>query len=154
MASINLASQHLNPPMKQTSSSYSTRSIESRRFFPRTVVNISLEDDSPKRMWGCSRRLYDSILYIMGILSVILGRLGRGILRFISGSIFLVLASLSGSFADIFSLRWFRWMRKLYWTNAAFSETTNFDHIKTHYYWSHTSVSVVLLHVLWILFHF
>ena len=33
-----------------------------------------------------------------------------------------------------------RWLQKLYWNNPAFSVTTNFDHIKTHYYWSHTSV--------------
>jgi len=34
-----------------------------------------------------------------------------------------------------------RWMRKLYWNIPAFKDNTNFDHIKTHYYWSHTSVS-------------
>ena len=33
-----------------------------------------------------------------------------------------------------------RWMRKLYWTNSAFKDSTNFDHIKTHYYWSHSMV--------------
>ncbi|KAH9852336.1 glutathione S-transferase [Lenzites betulinus] len=33
------------------------------------------------------------------------------------------------------------WLRKLYWNNAAFSETCNFDHIKTHYYWSHPSIN-------------
>ena len=31
-------------------------------------------------------------------------------------------------------------MRKLYWTNSAFKDCTNFDHIKTHYYWSHPMV--------------
>ncbi|KAG6828771.1 hypothetical protein H0H87_000874 [Tephrocybe sp. NHM501043] len=30
-----------------------------------------------------------------------------------------------------------RWLRKLYWENDAFKSTTNFDHIKVHYYWSH-----------------
>ncbi|THH06032.1 hypothetical protein EW145_g4371 [Phellinidium pouzarii] len=34
-----------------------------------------------------------------------------------------------------------RWLRQLYWTNHAFSATTNFDHIKTHYYWSHPSIN-------------
>jgi putative glutathione S-transferase len=33
-----------------------------------------------------------------------------------------------------------RWMRQLYWNNAAFKDTTNFEHIKTHYYWSHPQV--------------
>ncbi|KAJ2925371.1 hypothetical protein H1R20_g11664, partial [Candolleomyces eurysporus] len=31
------------------------------------------------------------------------------------------------------------WMRKLYWNSDAFKSSTNFDHIKTHYYWSHAS---------------
>lgn len=30
-----------------------------------------------------------------------------------------------------------RWMRELYWKNDAFKSTTDFDHIKVHYYWSH-----------------
>ncbi|KAG6835681.1 hypothetical protein H0H93_015775 [Arthromyces matolae] len=30
-----------------------------------------------------------------------------------------------------------RWMQKLYWENDAFKSTTDFDHIKVHYYWSH-----------------
>ncbi|KAF9525068.1 glutathione S-transferase [Crepidotus variabilis] len=34
-----------------------------------------------------------------------------------------------------------RWARKLYWTNAVFKDTTDFDHIKTHYYWSHTIIN-------------
>jgi putative glutathione S-transferase len=34
-----------------------------------------------------------------------------------------------------------RWLRKLYWENEAFKSTTNFDHIKTHYYWSHPQVN-------------
>lgn len=29
------------------------------------------------------------------------------------------------------------WMQKLFWKNEAFSSTTDFNHIKTHYYWSH-----------------
>jgi len=33
------------------------------------------------------------------------------------------------------------WLRKLYWNNKAFSEWTNFDHIKTHYYWSHKQIN-------------
>ncbi|KAM5543471.1 hypothetical protein V8D89_002722 [Ganoderma adspersum] len=33
------------------------------------------------------------------------------------------------------------WLRKLYWNNAAFSSTCNFDHIKTHYYWSHPHIN-------------
>ncbi|KAI0717001.1 glutathione S-transferase [Earliella scabrosa] len=33
------------------------------------------------------------------------------------------------------------WMRKLYWNNEAFSSTCNFDHIKTHYYWSHAHIN-------------
>ncbi|KDQ50360.1 hypothetical protein JAAARDRAFT_142100 [Jaapia argillacea MUCL 33604] len=34
-----------------------------------------------------------------------------------------------------------KWMKKLYWTNHAFKDSTNFDHIKTHYYWSHPQVN-------------
>jgi len=34
-----------------------------------------------------------------------------------------------------------RWLRRLYWQNDAFKSTTNFDHIKTHYYWSHPQVN-------------
>jgi len=34
-----------------------------------------------------------------------------------------------------------RWLRGLYWQNDAFKSTTNFDHIKVHYYWSHTQVN-------------
>lgn len=33
------------------------------------------------------------------------------------------------------------WMRKLYWNNDAFKSSTNFDHIKTHYYWSHQFIN-------------
>ncbi|KAG6889132.1 hypothetical protein C0995_003492 [Termitomyces sp. Mi166 len=33
-----------------------------------------------------------------------------------------------------------KWMQKLYWNNSAFQSSTNFEHIKTHYYWSHTQV--------------
>ncbi|CAL1699003.1 unnamed protein product [Somion occarium] len=33
------------------------------------------------------------------------------------------------------------WLRKLYWNIPAFKETCNFDHIKTHYYWSHTHIN-------------
>lgn len=33
------------------------------------------------------------------------------------------------------------WLRKLYWQNDAFQSTTDFDHIKTHYYWSHPMVN-------------
>jgi glutathionyl-hydroquinone reductase len=36
-----------------------------------------------------------------------------------------------------------RWMQKLYWNCDAFKDSTNFEHIKTHYYWSHTSVSSI-----------
>lgn len=34
-----------------------------------------------------------------------------------------------------------RWMKKLYWNNPAFKDSTDFDHIKTHYFWSHPFVS-------------
>ncbi|KAL4079572.1 glutathione S-transferase [Scleroderma citrinum] len=34
-----------------------------------------------------------------------------------------------------------RWMKKLYWTNPAFQSSTNFQHIKVHYYWSQTKVN-------------
>jgi putative glutathione S-transferase len=37
-----------------------------------------------------------------------------------------------------------RWMQKLYWNNDAFKDSTNFEHIKTHYYWSQISVSSIL----------
>lgn len=33
------------------------------------------------------------------------------------------------------------WMKKLYWKNSAFKDSTNFEHIKTHYYASHPSVN-------------
>jgi putative glutathione S-transferase len=33
------------------------------------------------------------------------------------------------------------WMKKLYWNNSAFKDSTNFDHIKTHYFWSHPFVN-------------
>ena len=41
-----------------------------------------------------------------------------------------------------------RWMQKLYWNNNAFKDSTNFEHIKTHYYWSHTIVGSIL-HFRW-----
>jgi putative glutathione S-transferase len=34
-----------------------------------------------------------------------------------------------------------KWMQKLYWNNDAFKDSTNFEHIKTHYYWSHTAIN-------------
>ncbi|KAJ7087297.1 glutathione S-transferase [Mycena belliarum] len=33
------------------------------------------------------------------------------------------------------------WMKALYWKNPAFKDSTNFEHIKTHYYWSHASIN-------------
>ncbi|KAF7972886.1 hypothetical protein HWV62_16680 [Athelia sp. TMB] len=33
------------------------------------------------------------------------------------------------------------WMKKLYWNNPAFKDSTNFEHIKTHYYWSHPQIN-------------
>ncbi|TDL25272.1 glutathione S-transferase [Rickenella mellea] len=33
------------------------------------------------------------------------------------------------------------WVRRLYWTVPEFHETTHFDHIKTHYYWSHPFIN-------------
>lgn len=33
------------------------------------------------------------------------------------------------------------WLRKLYWNSDAFKSSTNFDHIKTHYYWSHRMIN-------------
>jgi len=33
------------------------------------------------------------------------------------------------------------WMRKLYWNFPAFKDTCDFDHIKTHYYWSHPMIN-------------
>jgi len=33
------------------------------------------------------------------------------------------------------------WLRKLYWNSDAFKSSTDFDHIKTHYYWSQTLVN-------------
>lgn len=34
-----------------------------------------------------------------------------------------------------------RWMQNLYWNYPAFKDTTDFDHIKTHYYWSHPHIN-------------
>jgi len=33
------------------------------------------------------------------------------------------------------------WMKKLYWNNPAFKDSTNFEHIKAHYYWSHPTIN-------------
>lgn len=33
------------------------------------------------------------------------------------------------------------WMKKLYWNIPTFKVSTNFEHIKTHYYWSHSSIN-------------
>jgi len=33
------------------------------------------------------------------------------------------------------------WMKALYWKNPAFKDSTDFDHIKTHYYWSHPQIN-------------
>ncbi|KAE9404642.1 glutathione S-transferase [Gymnopus androsaceus JB14] len=33
-----------------------------------------------------------------------------------------------------------KWMKNLYWNNAAFKDSTNFEHIKTHYYTAHAGV--------------
>ncbi|EIM92344.1 glutathione S-transferase [Stereum hirsutum FP-91666 SS1] len=33
------------------------------------------------------------------------------------------------------------WLRRLYWNNDAFKSTNNFEHIKTHYYWSHPFIN-------------
>jgi len=35
------------------------------------------------------------------------------------------------------------WMRKLYWNNVAFKDSTNFDHIKTGYFWSHNFINPI-----------
>ena len=32
-------------------------------------------------------------------------------------------------------------MKKLYWNNPAFKDSTNFEHIKNHYYWSHPTIN-------------
>ncbi|KAF8591298.1 glutathione S-transferase [Ramaria rubella] len=34
-----------------------------------------------------------------------------------------------------------RWCKNLYWNSDAFKSTTNFNHIKVHYYWSHTTIN-------------
>ncbi|KAJ7762746.1 glutathione S-transferase [Mycena maculata] len=50
--------------------------------------------------------------------------------------------SVSVPFSDcLFPTPHYRWMRALYWKNTAFSESTDFDHIKTHYYWSHPQIN-------------
>jgi hypothetical protein len=51
------------------------------------------------------------------------------------------------SFPYLWHLSFSRWMRKLYWTSSAFKDSTNFDHIKTHYYWSHPMVKYTSLPV-------
>ncbi|THH12709.1 hypothetical protein EW146_g7442 [Bondarzewia mesenterica] len=33
------------------------------------------------------------------------------------------------------------WLRRLYWKNDAFQSTTDFQHIKTSYYWSHKEIN-------------
>ena len=34
-----------------------------------------------------------------------------------------------------------KWLRNLYWNYPAFKDTTNFEHIKVHYHWSHTHIN-------------
>lgn len=34
-----------------------------------------------------------------------------------------------------------KWLRQLYWNSPAFKDTTNFQHIKEHYFWSHTQIN-------------
>ncbi|WVF66438.1 hypothetical protein IAT40_001178 [Kwoniella sp. CBS 6097] len=34
-----------------------------------------------------------------------------------------------------------KWLQKLYWNNPAFKDTTNFEHIKEHYYYSHKQLN-------------
>ncbi|ODN75919.1 hypothetical protein L202_05903 [Cryptococcus amylolentus CBS 6039] len=34
-----------------------------------------------------------------------------------------------------------KWLQKLYWNNPAFKDTTDFDHIKEHYYYSHININ-------------
>lgn len=34
-----------------------------------------------------------------------------------------------------------KWMQNLYWNYPAFKDTTNFEHIKVHYYWSHSHIN-------------
>jgi len=34
-----------------------------------------------------------------------------------------------------------RWLKNLYWKNPAFKATTDFNHIKVHYYWSHAQIN-------------
>ncbi|KAH8920480.1 glutathione S-transferase [Atractiella rhizophila] len=46
------------------------------------------------------------------------------------------IGTIRGNFPNIH-----RWLRQLYWKDAAFKSTTNFQHIKQHYYWSHTQIN-------------
>lgn len=50
--------------------------------------------------------------------------------------------------SDVDLLGIISWMQKLYWKNDAFKSSTHFDHIKTHYYWSHASVRNCVIHFL------
>jgi len=34
-----------------------------------------------------------------------------------------------------------KWLQNLYWNNDSFKSSTDFDHIKTHYYWSHPFIN-------------
>lgn len=34
-----------------------------------------------------------------------------------------------------------RWLKNLYWNHSAFKQTTDFKHIKEHYYWSHPQIN-------------
>ncbi|KIL64123.1 hypothetical protein M378DRAFT_78766 [Amanita muscaria Koide BX008] len=34
-----------------------------------------------------------------------------------------------------------KWLRQLYWNHEAFKSSTNFEHIKVHYYWSQSNVN-------------
>jgi len=34
-----------------------------------------------------------------------------------------------------------KWLQNLYWNYPAFKSTTNFEHIKVHYYWSHPHIN-------------
>jgi putative glutathione S-transferase len=50
----------------------------------------------------------------------------------------------SRSTIDRFCYYLHRWLRKLYWNDDAFRSSTDFRHIKVHYYWSQTKVSSIL----------
>ena len=135
--------------MRQRSTDCLMRWIKSKGFWPERI--ISLEIGLQKRTLGsmslsCVIHIisipaltatyrFDSILYTSDTLNAIFALSATVILPFMRTHLFPPLPD-----ANRDALFMSSWLRKLYWRNDAFTSTTDFNHIKTHYYWSHPFV--------------